>query len=237
MRRIVVDRTTCDPVADPANERDVTQDQLDPSIGLLIRELQHRIQNLFAVVQCFVNQTDSATAPEYRAALSARIASLADAYKLIERTRSRRIFLTDLLEQTLRPYATTGRPDRICARGPDIELEPKLALSLHMVFHELATNASKHGALSALHGRVEAVWELVPGLTGRALAMQWRERGGPEVREPDREGFGLRLVTKVLVNSQVELTFDRAGLVCRMLIQIDSSQTSENSPTSLANIS
>jgi two-component sensor histidine kinase len=154
MRLIVVDKTKCDPLAEPANERDVTQDQLDPSIGLLIRELQHRIQNLFAVVQCFVNQTDSATASEYRAALSARIASLADAYKLIERTRSRRISLIDLLEQTLRPYAATGRPDRICARGPNIELEPKLALSLHMVFHELATNASKHGALSAKDGRV-----------------------------------------------------------------------------------
>jgi len=224
MRLIVVDGTKCDPLADPANERDVTQDQLDPSIKLLIRELQHRIQNLFAVVQCFVNQTDSATAPEYRAALSARIASLAEAYKLIERTRSRRISLIDLLERTLRPYAA-GRPDRICARGPDIELEPKLALSLHMVFHELATNASKHGALSATDGRVEAVWELVPNSTGRTLAMQWRERGGPEVREPDRVGFGLRLVTKVLVDSQVELTFDRAGLVCRMLIQIDGSQT------------
>ncbi len=186
MRSIIVDGTEANPPEHPTNERKISQDEIDPSIGLLVRELQHRIQNLFAVVQCFVHQTDSATAPEYRAALSARIASLADAYKLIERMRSRRVSLTDLLEQTLKPYAATGHPDRICARGPDIELEPKLALSLNMVFHELATNASKHGALSASRGRVEALWEWLPGCACRTLAMQWRERGGPEVHRPAR---------------------------------------------------
>jgi two-component sensor histidine kinase len=219
MRPIAMDRFECNPLEDlvAVNERNVTLDQLD----LLARELQHRIRNIFAVVQCLVSQTESLTADGYRATLSTRISNLSDAYNLIERARCRRISLADLLEETLRPYAAV-RSERICAGGPDLELEPKLALSLHMVFHELATNAGKYGALSATCGRVEALWELVPGLTGRALAILWRERGGPEVQEPDRMGFGLRLVTRVLADSQVELTFDRAGLVCRMLIQIDS---------------
>lgn len=225
MRLIVVDGTKCNPLGDAADERDPAQTPVDPSIGLLIRELQHRIHNLFAVVQCFVNQTEFATAPEYRAALSARIANLADAYRLIERTRSRHISLIELLEQTLRPFAATSRSDRICARGPDIDLEPNLALSVHMVLHELATNASKHGALSASCGRVEVSWELLPGYAGRTLAMQWQERGGPEVHKPTREGFGLRLITKVLVGSQVALTFDRDGLTCRLLIPMDNVHT------------
>src|ERR1700688_4717891 len=77
------------------------------------------------------------------------IASLSDAYDLIERTRAKYISLGELLEQTLKPYAAV-RKDRIRAAGPDVQGEPRLALSLHMVLHELVTNASKYGALSRI---------------------------------------------------------------------------------------
>jgi two-component sensor histidine kinase len=193
-----------------------------PSLNLLVGELHHRIRNLLTVVQSFIDQTDCPTAGEYRAALSARLANLSEAHSLIERTRTQRIPLVELLEQTLKPFAT-ARTHRIHAAGPAIEIEPKLALSLHMVFHELVTNASKHGALTASSGQVEVLWELFPNGAGQTLAVQWRERGGPDVREPDRKGFGLRLVTKVLQDAQVELKFETAGLVCRMLIEIDES--------------
>jgi two-component sensor histidine kinase len=193
-----------------------------PSLNLLVDELQHRIRNLLTIVQCFVSETESSTADEYRAALSARIAGLSEAYNLIERTRVQHIYLSEVLEQTLKSYAAV-RKNRICAAGPDVELEPRLALSLHMVLHELVTNASKYGALTTAAGQVEVLWELFSGDAGRRLAVQWRERGGPEVREPDRKGFGLRLITKVLKNAQVGLSFDRAGLVCQMLIEIDES--------------
>jgi two-component sensor histidine kinase len=173
----------------------------------LVDELQHRIRNLLTVVQCFVNQSDCSTAHDYRAALSARIACLSDAHNLIERTRIQHVFMGELLEQTLKSYAAV-RKDRIRAAGPDVELEPGLALSLHMVFHELVTNTSKYGALSSAFGQVEVLWDLLSSDAGRRLAVQWRERGGPEVKEPDRKGFGLRLVTKVLRNAQVGLSFD-----------------------------
>lgn len=65
------------------------------------------------------------------------------------------------------------------------------------------------------------LWELLSDDAGRRLALQWRERGGPEVREPAQKGFGLRLVTKVLRNAQVGLSFDQAGLVCQLLMEID----------------
>jgi two-component sensor histidine kinase len=191
-----------------------------PLLHLLVDELQHRMRNLLTVVQCLVSQTDSLTAEGYRAALSARIASLTDAYNLIERTCAHKIALAELLEQTLKPYAAV-REDRIRAAGPDVELEPRLALSLYMALHELATNASKHGALTSASGQVEVLWEVLSDDAGRRLALQWRERGGPNVREPTQKGFGLRLVTKVLGTAQVGLSFDRAGLVCRMLMEID----------------
>jgi two-component sensor histidine kinase len=88
-----------------------------------------------------------------------------------------------------------------------------------MVPHELVTN----GALTSASGQVEVLWDLLSDIAGRRLAVQWRERGGPEVKEPDRKGFGLRLVAKVLRNAQVGLSFDPAGLVCQMLIEIDES--------------
>jgi two-component sensor histidine kinase len=192
------------------------------SLELLARELQHRIRNLLTVVQCFVNNTEASTADDYRVALTARIVNLSDAYNLIESARENRVSLAELLERTLMPHATFLK-DRLFAAGPDIVLEPSLALSLHMIFHELATNASKHGALTSTSGAVEVLWHVRSDGEDHTLAVQWREHGGPEVREPRRKGFGLRLISKVLSGAQVEMDFAPAGLRCRLLVEIDPS--------------
>jgi two-component sensor histidine kinase len=202
-----------------ARDFDASQDRLDPTLNLMVRELQHRIRNLLSVVQCFIGQTDSQTAAEYREALLARISNLSDAYSLIERTKGHRTSLADLLEQTLKPFAAAR--ERISGSGPDIELEPKLAFALHLTFHELATNACKYGALSCRSGQVAITWEMRSGPTGWILAVQWSERGGPPVSEPDRKGFGLRLITKVISNATVTLSFDQAGLICWLLIPVE----------------
>ena len=128
--------------------------------------------------------------------------------------------MSELLARTLRPYAAV-RKDRIYVAGPDVELEPRLALSLHMIFHELATNASKHGALSSQSGRVEVLWDFLSDGADRRLAVQWSERGGPQARFPKRKGFGLRFIERVLTDAQVELDFDPAGFVCRILVGAD----------------
>jgi two-component sensor histidine kinase len=189
------------------------------SLELLVGELQHRIRNLLTVVQFFVNNTEAGTADDYRVALTARIVSLSDAYNLIERAREKRVSLAELLERTLKPHATFLK-DRILVAGPDVVLEPHLALSLHMIFHELATNASKHGALTSASGAVEVLWDIRPDGEGHALAVQWREHGGPEVRKPRHKGFGLRLISKVLSGAQVDMDFAPAGLLCRFLVEI-----------------
>jgi len=191
----------------------------DASLNLLVRELQHRIRNLLTVVQCLVIQTESSTADGYRDALTARLSALSDAYGLIESASDHRVTLTDLLKRTLKPYAEVRR-GRIRAAGPDVVLETPLVLSLHMVFHELATNASKHGALASTSGAVEVLWDILLNGNDRTLAVQWREHGGPEVRKPQHKGFGLRLISKVLPGARVEVDFAPAGLVCRLLIEI-----------------
>ena len=189
-------------------------------LDMLVGELQHRIRNLLTVVQCLVSQTEAPTADGYRAALSERIEALSDAYSLIECARGRRISLTELLGRTLKPYAV-ARKDRIVLAGPYVELEPRLALSLHMIFHELATNASKHGALSSGSGRVEVLWDFLTDSSKWRLAVQWSERGGPEVRLPKHKGFGLRLIERALNDAHVETDFNPDGFVCRILLGFD----------------
>jgi two-component sensor histidine kinase len=194
----------------------------DASLDLLVRELQHRIRNLLTVVQCLVCQTESSTADGYRDALTGRISALSDAYGLVEGACDHRVALADLLKRTLKPYAEVRR-GRIRAAGPEVVLEPPLALSLHMAFHELATNASKHGALTSTSGVVEVRWDLFLNGDDRTLAVQWREYGGPEVCKPLHKGFGLRLISKLLSGAKVEMEFAPAGLLCRLLIEIDPS--------------
>jgi two-component sensor histidine kinase len=194
----------------------------DASPELLVKELQHRIRNLLSVVQCFVINTEAKTADDYREALTARLATLSDAYNFIESAREHRVSLAKLLERTLKPYATLPN-DRILLAGPDIILEPRLALSLHMSFHELATNASKHGALTSTSGAVEVIWDVLIDGSCHALAVQWREHGGPFVSKPKHKGFGMRLISKVLSGAQVDMDFAPAGLVCRLLVKIDPS--------------
>lgn len=201
-------------------DSNLSQDRIDPALGLLVKELQHRIRNLLSIVQCFVTQTNSPTAADYRAALLARISHLSDAYGLIEQTKAGRTLLPDLLQQTLKPFAF-AKPDQILVSGPDVELEPNLALALHVAFHELATNACQHGALSSESGQVAVVWEMLSGPAGQILAAQWSERGGPPASEPDQYGFGLQLITKAIANATVKLTFDRTGLICWFLIPIN----------------
>lgn len=200
----------------------VADSECSASLELLVRELQHRIRNLLAVVQCFVGSTDARTADDYRAALLARIANLSDAYDFIESARKNHVFLSELLERTLRPHAVLLK-DRLLIGGPDIVLAPRLALSLHMIFHELATNASKHGALTSTDGAVEVLWDVRSDGRCRTLAVQWREHGGPEVRKPQHNGFGLRLISKVLSGSKVDMDFAPSGLLCRLLVEIDPS--------------
>jgi two-component sensor histidine kinase len=95
----------------------------------------------------------------------------------------------ELVDQTFRPYSANGA--QILATGPDLQLEPSLALALHLVLHELAANAKKYGALSSPLGRVKIEWKVrqVPS-AARKLAILWTEHGGPEVQRPRHRGFG-----------------------------------------------
>jgi two-component sensor histidine kinase len=192
-----------------STQRDVRETTQD----LLIAELQHRIRNLVTVVQYMVVRTQGGSVTEYRSALQSRIGNLADAYELVEGGSGPSVSLAKVLERTLKPY-TEVQCDCIQAIGPDIELETRLGLALHLIFHELATNACKHGALASPSGRVMISWDVELGDLNQRLVIQWAESGGPEVREPWHTGFGLNLITKILPGANVKMKFEGSGLIC-----------------------
>ena len=123
----------------------------------------------------------------------------------------------------MRPHSANGA--QVLAAGPDVELEPHLALALHLVFHELAANANKYGALSSPLGCVKIDWNIrhVPGAP-RQLGIVWMEHGGPEVKHPRHCGFGSRLIKTVLDGyGRVGLDLNSTGLACFMLVDLDRS--------------
>ena len=193
----------------------------DESLPLLLQEVNHRIRNLLAMVEAILGQTQSRTVDDYREKVIARICGLRDFYEVMYRSDTGNIGLAELLEQTMR--SCCARSGQVVVGGPDVELGSKLALWLHLVVHELATNARKYGALSSKGGTVNLTWEVQQALGAAGkLALVWYEDGGPEVKQPKRRGFGSRLITKALDQyGEVQLHFRPAGVACSMLIDLD----------------
>ena len=125
---------------------------------------------------------------------------------LLNQTPAHTVLLKTLLLHEFVPYGEA----RFHAEGPEVELPPDTARHLALVFHELVTNAAKHGALSNPAGRVLLSWKKAD----RAVRLEWREEGGPVVRPPEKHRFGSRIVTQSLksVSGSITPTFAPEGL-------------------------
>ena len=149
-----------------------------------------------------------------------RILALSKAQALLGRTSWDRVGLRHVIDRILEPFGLHDlRKERFTAAGDDVRLQPKAALSLAMVFHELATNAAKHGAQSTDAERVSITWELEPSAEGSRMRLLWRESDGPPVARPGRKSFGSRLIERGLaqeLNGEVRLAYDPAGVSCHI---------------------
>ena len=172
--------------------------------NLLIRELHHRVKNTLATVQAIVGSTArSATSIEsFYEAFVGRIVSLAHTHAVLTGATWQVASLRDLLVNELKPYADgalDGAPDtRVTLSGPVVELASEIAVPIGMAIHELTTNAAKYGALSTPSGRVAVTWSVEPDDACGMLVFRWSESGGPVVEPPTRQGFGSRLLQRVL---------------------------------------
>ena len=166
--------------------------------NLLVRELHHRVKNTLAMVQAIAGSTARATdnIEDFKTALFGRIQSLAKTHLLLS-DEERAVSFAHVLRSELGAF-DDGSHERIVLSGPDVPLTSQLAVSLGMAIHELTTNAAKYGSLSVYGGKVEVNWSVTIGATRRTLSFDWVESGGPPVTQPQRQGFGSRLLAYVL---------------------------------------
>nr|WP_301302079.1 HWE histidine kinase domain-containing protein [Methylorubrum extorquens] len=181
--------------------------------SLLIRELHHRVKNTLATVQAIVGSTarTATSIDSFHEAFVGRIKSLAHTHSVLTEATWQTASLRDLLASELMPYAeseTETSPDlRIVLDGPAVDLPSEIAVPIGMAIHELTTNAAKYGALSTGRGRITITWSVDAGV----LHLDWRESGGPRVTPPTRQGFGSRLLQRVLTAQvQAQITTDYA---------------------------
>ena len=194
---------------------------------ILVQELNHRVRNTLATVQSIAMQTfrHTETDQALEETFLARLMSLAKAHDILTRNNWEKASLRELLLAELEPYRGENAA-RFAMDGKDVELSPQLSLALGFVFHELATNAAKFGALSASTGRVEIDWQ-----TGDdRLRLHWSESGGPRVDLPSRRGMGSRVIERGLgheFDSQARIDFDPSGVKCSIDVALKSSKDSQ----------
>jgi PAS domain S-box-containing protein len=193
--------------------RDMTEiKQAEQRRQWLLDEFAHRSRNLFTVVQAIISRTLHEARPlaEVRALLSERINALSRSNAaLLDRAQG--AALTQIIKQEL-----AGFSDRISVTGPEIVLRAKAAQTFALIVHELATNASKHGALSHHDGGVALTWKIAED---GQFVLEWREHGGPKVAPPARSGFGSVVLDRMAVNdlgATVDLNYAPDGFVYRL---------------------
>lgn len=192
----------------------------------MLDELNHRTQNTLATVQAIAVQTfRGVVARDVIEAFQARILALSKTHGLLGRTNWDAVSLRDTIDQALQPFGLNDRWDgRFSVEGDDVTLQPKTALTLAMMFHELATNATAHGALSdGAEGRIDIAWKVEASPQGGLMRLQWEESGGPPVTPPDRKGFGSRLIEGGLsqeLDGEVSLDYRTAGVICQVTMPL-----------------
>ena len=186
----------------------------------VMREMSHRIKNLFSVADSMVRMTarSAATKEELAEALSGRLHALAQANGLIRRSFGTNVVaaadLSDLLSQILRPHERA--PSAL--DGPPLAIGEQAANHLALIVHELATNASKYGALSRDHGSVTVAWTI----EADKLQLVWTESGAWSVQEPVSTGFGTKLVETTIgqIGGEIAREWRDAGLRVRILLPL-----------------
>jgi len=186
---------------------------------LLIREVDHRAKNVLAVVQSLAQLTPFVDKGQYVEALSGRIGSLARSHSLLSTSRWTGVRLDALLRQELEPYGE-GSDDRVHVAGPPILIQAEAAQSLGLVLHELATNASKYGALVDVTGALSVTWawDAAPEGGEPQLTLTWRETSARIIHPPSREGFGSTLIAKATrqLGATIHQDWRPDGLACRL---------------------
>lgn len=193
---------------------------------VMSRELSHRIKNIFAVISGLIGLSARQTpeAKPFADQLRDRVLALGRAHEFARphsdesRMTVEASTLHGMLREMLSPYPALDA-GRIVIKGDDIPIDDRGATPLALVYHELATNSAKYGALAAPDGRID----INSKLTGEDVLIDWIERGGPAIAgKPARSGFGTRLVEMGVVkqlNGTIDRQWNEGGLTVRVTLQ------------------
>jgi two-component sensor histidine kinase len=213
------------------------RDEREAHVRLIMRELSHRSKNLLAIVLAIARQTARHTSSfdDFEARFSSRIQALADAHDLLVEQQWGGALLHDLINAQLSAFGT----ERVICNGDPMMLRAEAVQNVALALHELATNASKYGALSVPGGKVTISWamERTDG-SERILRLTWQESGGPPVSPPKQKGFGCFVLERVTINALGEggLEFNPAGLIWTCTVRaehlVDGAAPPADRPTS-----
>jgi PAS domain S-box-containing protein len=183
---------------------------------MLHDELGHRMKNSMALVQAIASQTLRGAGDRTAVkAFTLRVQALSRAHDVLLQQSWASANLADVVIGAISAQAD---PERVRVSGPEISLDPKAALSLSLLLHELTTNAVKYGSLSVPEGIVEVNWRK----EASALTMAWTEKGGPPAKPPERTGLGSRLIDIGMVGtSDVQKNFDTTGFSAAFRAPLD----------------
>jgi len=172
--------------------------EIEEQLRLSNGELAHRLKNILSVVQAVTLQT-LRQADDVRAARTAigdRLAAIGKATDLLSAASWESAGLEQLARSTLSAHCANCHQIHIV--GPDLVIPPQQSMALALALHELATNATKYGALGVDGGRVELHWQIDEQARPPRFRLEWREHGGPPVTAPARTGFGTTLIDRSL---------------------------------------
>lgn len=192
---------------------------------VLLHELQHRVNNLLTTIRAMARRTRarSTSLNQFAKSFDERLAALARIHNLLSRPDRAAVAISEILsEELLAQGAIKG--ENFTHHGPEMSLTAKQALVLSMAFHELATNAVKHGALAANGGRIGVTWSSSQERTNRQVRITWRELGVRIDTEPVRRGHGSEIMEKSIphmLQGTLDRTFHPDGLECVISFPIE----------------
>jgi two-component sensor histidine kinase len=198
-----------------AQQRDIAKRliQEEEYRKLVVDELQHRLKNKLSTIHAVLRQILQ-DQPQVWAGIDQRIRALSLTDDLIAKVDGSGCDIKDLLLSELGPYGHV----RFTLNGDPLFLPAKLAVSLALIFHELATNAGKYGAFSSARGFLQVSWSVIDD----RLNIAWDETEGPAVGVAGEAGFGTKLLKSALrpFDGKTEIAFLKTGVHCTMQCRI-----------------
>ena len=186
--------------------------------SLLLAELNHRAKNILAVVRGMAHLSfgSASDMDEAQKAFDRRLDSVAKANDILHAQSGSAAMLGEIIDEALAGCGVFA--ERASRSGPELCIDSSTSIMVSLAVHELCTNAFNYGALSTSDGTVDIRWRQDP-LDDSRLDFEWVERGGPPVKAPERQGFGIRILKRGMElesGGKAEILYDPAGFRYRL---------------------